>query len=662
MGILNIGTQALNANMVALQTIGNNIANVNTAGYSRQNVIQTTVAGQYTGAGYIGKGVEIQTIQRNYDQFLTRQSTLATATQAADQTRSDYLAQLSTIFQGGSNGIGQSINDMLNSFSDVASTPTDLTARTVALTRIDETTRRMRAASQSLDDLQTGIQQALAEKINAVNTLAQNIADVNGQIARAQGGGQPANDLLDKRDQLIKSLNQYVQTTSIPADDGTVGVYIGGSQSLVLGSTAASLSLAKNDFGDPNQSKVVIKRDGISVTMDENALAGGEISGLLRFQNNDLVEGRNLLGRLTTSITSTMNTQHQLGLDLNNQPGGPLFSTVNVNTILVPQGTATPNSGSVTLGTDPTTNLTVSISKASDMVASDYQVNVIGPQKVSITRLSDGANVPIDPANPGTTHFFDPTDLTTPITFDGLTLTNLNGAAAGDRFYLKPFSSAASNIQREFSTPSALAVASPIVGQMGSNNSGSLQLSSLKAGVNPPVNVPVTITFISSSQYTRSDDLNSPPLAVNYTSGEPIYGTGSPAAWTLVMQGAPKANDTFQVQNIQNTSLDPKLNGGNATNMMDLRDQPMFDGANLTDGYASLISQVGIRAQSANYSATVSTNIAVNAEKSRAGVAGVNLDEEAAKLLQYQQAYQASAKMIQIAQSIFDTLIQTLAR
>ncbi len=662
MGILNIGTQALNANMVALQTIGNNIANVNTAGYSRQNVIQTTVAGQYTGAGYIGKGVEIQTIQRNYDQFLTRQSTLATATQAADQTRSDYLAQLSTIFQGGSNGIGQSINDMLNSFSDVASTPTDLTARTVALTRIDETTRRMRAASQSLDDLQTGIQQALAEKINAVNTLAQNIADVNGQIARAQGGGQPANDLLDKRDQLIKSLNQYVQTTSIPADDGTVGVYIGGSQSLVLGSTAASLSLAKNDFGDPNQSKVVIKRDGISVTMDENALAGGEISGLLRFQNNDLVEGRNLLGRLTTSITSTMNTQHQLGLDLNNQPGGPLFSTVNVNTILVPQGTATPNSGSVTLGTDPTTNLTVSISKASDMVASDYQVNVIGPQKVSITRLSDGANVPIDPANPGTTHFFDPTDPTTPITFDGLTLTNLNGAAAGDRFYLKPFSSAASNIQREFSTPSALAVASPIVGQMGSNNSGSLQLSSLKAGVNPPVNVPVTITFISSSQYTRSDDLNSPPLAVNYTSGEPIYGTGSPAAWTLVMQGAPKANDTFQVQNIQNTSLDPKLNGGNATNMMDLRDQPMFDGANLTDGYASLISQVGIRAQSANYSATVSTNIAVNAEKSRAGVAGVNLDEEAAKLLQYQQAYQASAKMIQIAQSIFDTLIQTLAR
>jgi flagellar hook-associated protein 1 len=221
MGILNIGTQALNANLVALQTTGNNIANVNSAGYSRQNVVQQSVAGQYTGAGYIGKGVSVQTIQRNYDQFLTRQSTLAASTQSADVTRANYLTQLGNIFPGGTDGIGAAINDMLNSLSDVASAPTELTARTVALTRLDETARRMRAASQSLDDLQFGISQALTEKVGAVNTLAQNIAAVNEQIARAQGSGQPPNDLLDKRDQLIKDLNQYVQTSSIAADDGT---------------------------------------------------------------------------------------------------------------------------------------------------------------------------------------------------------------------------------------------------------------------------------------------------------------------------------------------------------------------------------------------------------------------------------------------------------
>jgi flagellar hook-associated protein 1 FlgK len=662
MGILNIGTQALNANSVALQTIGNNIANVNTAGYSRQNAIQGTVLGQFSGAGYIGKGVSIETISRNYDQFLTRQSTLAAATQASDQTRSDYLAQLSTIFQGGTNGIGASINDMLNAFSDVASAPTDLTARTVALTRIDETARRMRAASQSLDDLQAGVTQSIAEKVAAVNTLAKNIADVNGQIARVQGNGQPPNDLLDKRDQLIKNLNQYIQTTSIAADDGTVGIYIGGSQSLVLGDKASSLAVDKNEFGDSNQSKLFITQPGASaasrVMMDENRLGGGEISGLLRFQNNDLAEGRNLLGRLTTTITTRMNEQHALGLDLNNQPGGALFSTVSVNNILVPNAAT-----SAVLNGNPPADLALTATAPSQFVASDYEVSFTSATTGTIKRISDGINVPVNTANPSVAIPFTLT-AGTPVVFDGLTLsigtTTGNTPQAGDRFYLKPFSTAASNIQREFSTPSSLAVASPIVGSFGNTNKGSLQLSSLKAGVNPPTNVPAVISF-STATAPPTYSINGVG-ATNYVSGVPITDGGVPPAWTVVLQGAPQNGDSFTVQDITATPLDPKLNGGNATALMNLRDEQTFDGAAMSDGYASLMSQIGVRAQSANYTATVSTNIATNAEKERTGVAGVNLDEEAAKLLQYQQAYQASAKMIQVAQSIFDTLIQTLAR
>jgi flagellar hook-associated protein 1 FlgK len=292
---------------------------------------------------------------------------------------------------------------------------------------------------------------------------------------------------------------------------------------------------------------------------------------------------------------------------------------------------------------------------------------VISPTQVTITRLSDGAVVPVDPANPTVPTVFDPTNAAVPITFDGLTLTNLAGAAAGDSFYLKPFGSAASNISREFSTPASLAVASPVVGQMGTTNKGSLQLTSLKAGVNPPTSVPVTVTFSTASSPTSYTLSGTGPFPngngpFTYTSGQPINIGGSPNAWSLTLQGAPQNGDTFTVQDITATSLDPRLNGGNATAMMDLRDVASFDGSPLSDGYASLISQIGVRSQSANYSATVSTNIATNAEKDRAGVAGVNLDEEAAKLLQYQQAYQASAKMIQIAQSIFDTLIQTLGR
>lgn len=650
MGILNIGAQALQANQIALQTIGNNIANANTAGYSRQSAVMQTVQGQYTGSGYIGKGVEVATIQRNYDAFLTRASNLASSTSASDTTRSNYLAQLSTIFQGGTSGIGQSINDMLNSFSDVASTPTDITARTVALTQVSETSRRITAASQNLDDLQTGITQSVSEQISAVNSLATQIAAVNGKISMAQGSGQPPNDLLDQRDKLISDLNQYVQTTSVTASDGSVGVFIGGSQALVLGSQAASLSAVKNEYGDQNQSKIAINRSGTIVSMDENALGGGSLSGLLRFQNTDLVEGRNLLGRLTTAVTTSMNDQHKLGLDLNGNAGGNLFTPVSVDNVLQPVAPATLNTGTAVPH--------LAISDVTQFAASDYKVNVISPTQVTITRLSDGVSVPVDPANPTATHVFDPTDASTPITFDGLTLTNLAGANTGDSFYLKPFSTAASNLSAEFSTPSALAVASPVVGQMGTNNTGSLQLSTLAAGVNPPANVPVTISFTSATSYTRSDTAGT----FTYASGQPIQGGGTPNAWTLTLQGSPMAGDTFSVRDIKDPTLnlDLTLNGGNATNMMNLRDVATFDGAAMSDGYAGMISQIGIRAQSATYSAQVSSNIATTAESNRTAVSGVNLDEEAAKLLQYQQAYQASAKMIQIAETIFTTLIQTM--
>ena len=268
MGILNIGVRALQANSVALQTAGNNIANVNTAGYSRQNVVLEAVQGQFSGGGYIGKGVGVQTIQRNFSEFLTRQATLASATQSGDTIRANKLSQLEGIFPGGANGLGAAVNDMLNAFSDVASAPTDLTARTVVLTRMDETAARMRSASQSLTDLQAGVSLELQQKMGTVNTLTQGIADINGQIAKIIGAGQAPNDLLDRRDQLVRDLNQYVQTTSIAADDGTIGIFIGGSQALVLGTQASTVSLVADDYGVAGQ-KLAINRSGVTIILVE---------------------------------------------------------------------------------------------------------------------------------------------------------------------------------------------------------------------------------------------------------------------------------------------------------------------------------------------------------------------------------------------------------
>ena len=655
MGILNIGVQALQASQAALQTAGHNIANVNTPGYSRQRVLLETNGGQFTGGGYIGKGVNIQSIQRNFSAFLTRQATAAGATQSADTVRADKLQLLEGLFPGGASGLGASINDMLNAFSDVASAPTDLTARTVVLTRLDETASRMRAASLQLDDLQSGVTQELTQKATAINSLARSIAAVNGQIARDNGSGQPPNDLLDQRDQLIRDLNQYIQTTSIAADDGTVGVFIGGSQALVLGNTASTVSIVSDDFGQPN-AKLAINRNGVAITLNENTLGGGEVPGLLRFQNTDLVEGRNLLGRLTMAITDSVNTQHKLGIDLNGNPGGNLLTPITASSFKVAPSTSPANAG--------TASLTLGISDSSQFAASDYELAFTSPTSGTITRRSDGAVISF-PQVPATT-------LPILAVIDGISITQGGGAAvAGDRFLLKPFSTPAGSITRQFSSPQALAVANPVSGQMGSNNTGSLQQVALTARTNPPSVTPVVLTFTGPNSYTRSDEVPVPnATSFAYTSGTPIEGT-VPATtplsqWSVTLQGSPKAGDTYTVNNTMTLSaagkINYKLNSGNATAMMNLRDVPIFDGAAMTDGYAGLIAQIGIRAQNATFATQVSTTIATNLEKDRTGVSGVNLDEEAAKLLQYQQAYQAAAKTIQIAQSIFDTLIQGLGR
>ena len=661
-GILSVGTRALQANQVALQTAGNNIANVNTAGYSRQSAVMQTVAGQFSGSGYIGKGVEVSTIQRTYSEFLTRQSALAGATSSGANARADKFNQLEALFQGGAGGLGAAVSDMLNAFSDVASAPTDLTARTVALTRVSETALRMSNTASSMDDLQQGLTLELKNKVNSVNSLASGIASANEKIARAQGNGQTPNDLLDQREQLVRELNQFIQTTSIPATDGTVSIFIGGSQALVLGNTAATLSLTEDDFGVKN-SKLALTRNGVSTPLNEATLGGGEVPGLLRFKNTDMAEARNLLGRYTLAVTTSMNDQHKLGLDLDGNVGGPLFSTSDFTSATSKEFTAL-HVLPATSGNSAAYTLTLSLTDSSKLAASEYEVKFTSATSGSIQRNADNTQIGFTyTAATGQFQFQTATDPATgPFTgtgFDGLSFSAAPGTAVagGDRLLIKPFSTAAGNVSAEFSSPRALAVASPIAGKMGSANTGSLQLSSLQARINPPgpATLPVTLTFTGPNSYTRSDVGGS----FIYVSGQAITG-GTPTEWSLTLQGIPQNLDTFSVQ--QQPPSYRNLNAGNASAMMNLRDAPMFDGASLTDGYAGLIAQIGVRSQSASYSAGVSSAIASSLEKDRTAASGVNLDEEAAKLIQYQQAYQASAKVIQIAQGIFDTLIQTIGR
>jgi len=643
-GIFNIGVRSLQANQAALQTTGNNIANVNTPGYSRQSVVVQTVQGQYTGGGYIGAGVDISTVQRQHSEFLTRQAALSSSVSASDTERLAQLKQLEDVFQGGKAGLGSAISDMMNAFSDVANAPTDLSARAVVLTRVDEATARIRTAESRLTDLRRGVGSELASAVASVNSLAARIAKVNQEIARTNGSGQAPNDLLDQRDQLIKDLNGYVQTSSVAADDGTVNVFVAGSQPLVLGTNVRPVSLGTDTFGDPSKAKLTLTLGSSTTVLEEATLGGGKLAGLLRFQNSDLQDAGQLLGRLALAIGTAVNAQHRLGLDLKGLAGGDLIQMVPI-----PGGRpASSNTGTATVAIAVQS---VPSSGASALQASDYQIYFTGSSAGSVTRLSDGL----------VTDFS-----TTPIKIDGLDLTIAGTAAQGDSFLLKPFSAVAATIATAFTSPGALAISSPVAARAGSSNLGTLALASLAARSMPAPTTAVTLTFTAPGTYTRSD---TGATTYAYTAGQaieynPATSTTSATGWSLTLKGTAVAGDTFVVGS--NASIqpnaDPKLNGSNAMNLMALRDAALFDGSALTDGYAGLMAQVGVMVQGASYAADVSQSIAKNIEQDRAGVSGVNLDEEAAKLLQYQQAYQASAKMLQIAQGVFDSLLQSLGR
>ena len=653
MSLLNVGARALLANQVALQTAGHNIANVSTAGYSRQTVVLQTVQGQFTGGGYIGKGVDVQTILRNHSELLTRQATAAASVDAGDTVRMDRLRQLQEVFSEGPSGIGASINDMMNALSDVVSSPMDLTARSVALTRMDETAARMRDASQRLDEIGYTVAEQLKGSMIAVNSLARNIAAVNEQIARAKGNGQPANDLLDQRDQLIRELNQHIQTSQVAADDGTVSVFVAGSQPLVLGNQAATLSIDDPiDFGAGSGKKVLsflAPGSSTKVELNESMLGGGQVAGLLRFQNNDLAEGRNLLGRMAIAISESMNTQNRLGLTLNGQPGENLFAPISL-------GNATPSNFNTSTAT-----MALTVADPTALQASSYTVSFTAGDAGSVTRHSDGKVFNFDGSA------LPPVTVASVFSAQGLGVTLSGAVNAGDQFVINSLQGAAAELQALQYSPTDLAAANPVNAAMGATNGGSLQLASLKATgpiTQPATGSPVTIAFTAGSPATYSATVPGPPVATiatgNYVSGEKIAING----WEIALQGAPKSGDTVTVGNATDSQYGDwyKRDTGNASALMALRDVPMFDNATLADGFASAMAQVGTRTQSAQFAAELSSSIAANLERDRTAVAGVNLDEEAARLIQYQQAYQASAKMIQIAQNIFDTLIQGLGR
>jgi flagellar hook-associated protein 1 FlgK len=259
---LNIGSRALTANLAALQVIGHNIANVNTEGYSRQSVNMVSSGYQTLGGNYYGKGAEIGTVTRTHSAYLTREAQLASSVAASDTERLQRLQQLETLFPTGESGLGSAVNDMLNAWSDVASSPTNLPARVVALARGEELAARMRDTASQVDAMAYNGRQQAQSTVDSINRLAQDIALANQRIIENQGQTGSPNDLMDQRDALMAELSQYVQTSTIAADDGSLSVFVAGSQPLVLGQKANALALQRDPV-DATQSSIAFVQGSV---------------------------------------------------------------------------------------------------------------------------------------------------------------------------------------------------------------------------------------------------------------------------------------------------------------------------------------------------------------------------------------------------------------
>ena len=661
--LMSIGQRAMFANYASMQTTGHNIANAQTPGYSRQTVQLATSGGQSTGAGFFGKGVDVVTVQRASDAFLTSQSQVASSMAAMDDARSTNLQQLETVFPPGDNGMGAAVGTFMNSFVDLANSPSDSSARQVILSNAAEVADRFATAGGQLDRLQNGVTSDLRNSVAQVNQMAAQVASLNGDIAALRGSSSAPNDLLDQRDQLVKQMGNLIKVSTITADDGTMGVFIAGGQRLVLGAEAQQLAVTP-DPANTARSVISISDSGQLHELSTSLLVGGSISGLLNYQNSDLVSARNQLGQMAASLSARVNQVQGYGIDLSSPAGSgnPIFAVGSP--IAIPNAH---NSRDASGGFAASVSLTVT--DGSQLKASDYTLaaDPLNAGNYVVTREADGVQFSMVPN--GTDYTF--TRLSDGAAMgdsvDGMQITINGTPATNDTFELEPVGRAAVSMVRTLDNPAGIAAASPMTAVMGVANTGTATVANLSVvdpSNDPTISAAIQFTDANGGYtYTLTDSSGNVTGSGTgtWTAGQPIAMNG----FQLNLNGVPNSGDTISVVK----TAHPASNNGNALAMVGLRDETFVgrdmqidgtlqDGETATDSYASLLANVGVRVQSAKTASTISQATSDQADDAVADKSGVNLDEEAGRLIQFQQGYQAAAKVLQVAQAIFDTLLQ----
>ncbi|MEW6353166.1 MAG: flagellar hook-associated protein FlgK [Pseudomonadota bacterium] len=640
--IFSVGTSGLLVFQRALATTSHNIANVNTEGYSRQQVDFSTRPPQGGSGGYIGTGVQADSVRRAYDGFLTTQVRNNTSANSQLQNFYQLANQVDNLLADPQTGLAPGLQSFFSAVQGVANDPASIPARQVLLSTGQLLTDRFHAINQQLTDQRNSANSQLQTIVTEINSLATALAKINADIVSAQGAfaTQPPNDLLDQRDALLNQLAQRVAVTAVPEGNGALNVFIGNGQGLVVGSQASSLSVVQNSF-DPNRSEIAYLGGSATVTISDN-LSGGTLGSVLDFRRQILDSAQNALGRVAVGLSATFNAQHVLGQDLNGALGANFFS-VGAPDVLARSG-GSPNTGNGVVA--------ATVANVNQLTTSDYRLQNSGGT-YTLTRLSDNTVTTLA-SFPGT-----------PVTVDGVTISLTSGTInSGDSFLIRPTRPAAATVNVALSDARKIAAAAPIRTSASLSNAGTGAISpgTVSNTTNLPLAGPITLTFNSAlNQFTVAGGPGG-TLAYNPAtdSGGKQFTFSTYGGIAFTVSGVPANGDTFTIGNNTGGVSDNR----NALLLGGLQNQLLLGGGtvSLQGAYGQLVAEVGAVTHQADINSKAQEGLLNQVTQARDAVSGVNLDEEAANMIRFQQAYQASAQIIALAGTLFDTLLGALRR
>ncbi len=625
-GLLSTGSSALLAFQRALNTVGHNVANASTPGYSRQRVDLVARPGHSTTAGYLGAGVDVAGLQRLADGLVFGRQIDSSAEMGRLGQLSSMSTRLDKLVSDPSSGLAAPWSAFSAAVEGVTAEPTSASARNAMIAAGEQLANRWSNLDSQMASQETEVNQRIQSQVAIANQLASEIALLNRDISSSGANATP--DLLDQRAMRVEKLANLVGAETIKQDDGSLNVFTTGGQPLVLGNRAMALGTVPDPYRADRLQMSLETAGGGSMPLAPSTVSG-EVGGLLEFRDRVLDPARAELGRLATAFATEFNATQNAGVDYNGQPGADFFS--------IPSPRIDRHTGNTGNAVFSATVADTGALKGNDLVLR------FNGGSWGATRGDTGEAVPVT----GTGTAADP------LKIDGVELVMAGAPANGDRFSLRPTAGVAGGFKVALRDPSSIAAASPLETSADAANVGSA-----KAGASRITDAGAfagfagaSIEFIDATQYTVD---GAGPFA--YAPGTPINGNG----WSLSLDGAPAAGDQFTLTRTPPRSSD----NSNARELSTTDKRDILNGGSmsLTQGLTQMTGKTGGAARHASLNLEAQAAIHGQVIAERESVSGVNLDEEATDLLRFQQAYQAAAQIIATSDTLFQSLLNAVRR